>query len=61
MQLCKDILPNPENVYLFKVNNRNTRKGFDICSKLTIEIPERRNWGRSDVFIIKFELFHTFL
>ena len=26
----------PVNVYLFKVNNRNTRKRCGICSKLTI-------------------------
>ena len=25
----------PANIYLFKVNNRNTRKGCEICSKLT--------------------------
>ena len=26
----------PENIYLFKVNYRNTRKSCEICSKLTI-------------------------
>ena len=31
----------PANTYLFKVNNRNTRKRYEICSELTIEIPER--------------------
>ena len=31
----------PANTYLFKVNNRNTRKKFEICSKLTIETPKR--------------------
>ena len=30
------------NIYLFKVNNRNTRKMCVICSKLTIKTPERR-------------------
>ena len=30
------------NIYLFKVNNGNTRKRFEICSKLTIKTPERR-------------------
>ena len=30
----------PANVYLFKVNNRNTRKRCGICSKLTIKAPE---------------------
>ena len=27
---------NPANIYLFKVNNRNTRKRREICSQLTI-------------------------
>ena len=30
------------NIYLFKANNRNTRKRYEICSKLTIKTPERR-------------------
>ena len=46
---------NPANIYLFKVNNRNTRKRCDICSKLTIKTPEQRHWRRSDVFIVNFE------
>ena len=25
---------NPENIYLFRVNNKNTRKRYEICSKL---------------------------
>ena len=29
---------------MFKVNNRNTRTRFEICSKLTIKTPERRQW-----------------
>ena len=31
----------PVNTFLFKVNNRNTRKRCEICSKLTINTPER--------------------
>ena len=31
----------PANIYLFKVNNRNTRKRCEICSKLA-KTPERR-------------------
>ena len=27
---------------LLIVNNRNTRRGCEMCSKLTIKIPERR-------------------
>ena len=33
----------PANIYLFKVNNRNTRKRCKICSKLTIKTAERRH------------------
>ena len=32
----------PANIYLFKVNNRNTRKRSKICSKLTIKTSEQR-------------------
>ena len=28
--------------YMFKVNNRNTNKRCEICSKLTIKTPEQR-------------------
>ena len=35
----KDISP---SIYLFKVNNRNTRKRCEFCLKLTIKTPERR-------------------
>ena len=43
----------PANIYLInKVNNRNTRKSCELCSKLTIKTPERRQWR---AFIIKFE------
>ena len=30
----------PGNIYLFKVNNKNTRKRCEICLKLTIKTPE---------------------
>ena len=32
----------PANIYLFKVNDRNTRKIGEICSKLTLKTPEPR-------------------
>ena len=56
----------PANIYFFKVNNRSTRKrSCEICSKLTIQTQERRQWRRSNVFIINFEyisqLFLVFL
>ena len=34
--------PYPANIYLFKVNKRNTRKRSEICLKLTAKIPEQR-------------------
>ena len=34
--------PHPANIYLFKVNDRNIRIRREICSKLTIKTPERR-------------------
>ena len=34
--------PDAESKYMFKVNNRNNRKNFEICSKLTIKTLERR-------------------
>ena len=46
---------NPAGIYLLKVNNRNTRTRCEICSKLTINTPERRHWRRSGVFIVNFE------
>ena len=33
-------LCNPVNIYLFKVNNRETTKRCEICSKLTIKTPD---------------------
>ena len=42
-------------IYLLEFNNRNTRTRCEICSKLTRKIPERRQWRRSGVFIVKFE------
>ena len=50
---CKQCIP--AGIYLLKVNNRNTRTRCEICSKLTINTPERRHWRRSGVFIVNFE------
>ena len=41
------------STYLLIVNNSNTRKGCEICSKLTIKSPQRH----SSVFIVNFEYF----
>ena len=52
----------PSNIYLLKVNNRDTRKTCKICSNLMIRPPERRNWRRSGGFIVNFEhISHLFL
>ena len=45
----------PPDVFIFKVNNRNTRTRCEICSKLTLKTPDRRQWRRSDVSIVNFE------
>ena len=36
----------------FKVNNKNTRKRCEMCSKLTIKTPERHYWHSYGIFII---------
>ena len=45
----------PVGIYLLKVNNRNTRTRFEICSKLTIKTPEQRHWRHFGIFIVNFE------
>ena len=37
-----DLLSNALLILAFLVNNRNTKRRCEICSKLTIKIPERR-------------------
>ena len=44
------------NIYLFKVNSRNTKKWSDICPKLPTNTVE----SRSGVFIFTFDIIHTF-
>ena len=47
---------------MFKVNNRSTRTRFEICSKLTVKIPEQRQWCRPGIFTVNFEhISHLFL
>ena len=59
IQLCKrynyELLP--ADNFMFEVNNRNTRIRWEICSKLTIKIPEQRHWRCSIVFIVNFKYF----
>ena len=58
----------PANIYLFKVNNRNTRKRSKICSKLTIKtvasfymvsIVNLEQIYCSGVFIVDIEQFNA--
>ena len=46
-------ITNPAGIYLLKVNNGSTRTRCEICSKLTIKIPEWRH--ASFFFIVNFE------
>ena len=55
--ICK-IIPKTSiasGIYLFIINNRNTRTMFEICLKLTIKTPELRQSRRCGVFIDNFE------
>ena len=46
----------PTDIYLLKVNNRNTRTISEICSKLTIKTPEQySHWRRSGLFFVNIE------
>ena len=41
---CSSILTHDAaDNYMFKVNNRNPRTRYEICSKLIIKTPERRH------------------
>ena len=52
-------IENLANIYLFKVNQRNTSKRCETCSKLTIKTPERRHVTL--VFLLlTLNIFHTF-
>lgn len=52
----------PVSIYLFKVNNRGTRKRCGICLNLTRKTPERCHGCRSDVFVLNIEhISHVFI
>ena len=52
----------PAGNYMFKVNNRNSKTGCEICSRLTIKTPELHHCGRSGVFIVNFDhISHLFV
>ena len=48
------MVENLADIYLLKVNNRNSKTRCEIRSKLTIKAPKRRHWRRSGVFIVNF-------
>ena len=50
--LCGSLYTFPVGIYLMKGNNRNTRTRCEICSKLTIKTPERRQWPAGFVFLV---------
>ena len=48
------------NIYLLKVNKRNTRDRCEICSKLTIKISKYQNNATESVLLFLLNIFHTF-
>ena len=46
---------NPARIYLLKVNNRSIRTRCGICSKITIKLPERRQWRCPGIYIVNFK------
>ena len=51
---------NTVNIYLVKVNNRNTRRRCEIYSNLTIKTTERHQLHRSVGFMLTLNIFYTF-
>ena len=53
---------NRAGIYFSVSTVENTGTLSEICSKLTIKTPERRQYHRSGIFIFSFEqILHTFL
>ena len=51
---CGNLISIPAGNYMFKVKNRNTRTRCEICSKLTMKIPERRQWLKPKILLSYF-------
>ena len=61
LTIIKKMLPTVD-IYLFQINDGNTREMREIPSKLAIKTPEWRHWRLSGVFIVNLEqIFHIFL
>ena len=48
------------NIYLFKVKNRNSRKGSEICSKLPTKHPKDVNDIVLESLLLTLNKFYTF-
>ena len=48
------------NIYLYKVNNKNRRKMFKTCSKLTTKIPLRRQCVVLEFSLLPLHMFYIF-
>ena len=46
-------------IYLLKVKNKSFRTRCEICSKLTINTPERRHWSHLVSLLLTLNIFHT--
>ena len=49
------------NIYLFKVNNRNTRKRCEICLKLIKQTPAQPHLPLQLILLVTLNIFNTFL
>ena len=54
IKFLKTMMSQPA-ITCLQVHNRNTKTRCEICSKLTIKIPERRHGRPSRIFIVKSE------
>ena len=61
MQMIGLIRPILASIYLLKVINRNSRTRCEICSKLKIIIPERRQCRRTGIFFVNLEYISHFV
>ena len=66
--ICSDIIAmlfetlndlNCHSQQVITCSNRNSRKSYEICSKLTIKKPERCQWRCFGVFIVNLKTYFT--